>query len=162
MAVDWSELFGFSLPVVEIVMRGTATYWFLFLLFRFVVRRNIGAVGVADILLLVLVADASQNAMAGEYKTVTDGIVLVSTLIFWNMALDWFSFRFPAFRRLAEPSSLRLVKDGRMLMHNMRKEFISEEELRVKLREQGIDSIDKVKAAFLEPDGEVSVIPKSG
>ncbi|HJW56769.1 MAG TPA: YetF domain-containing protein [Burkholderiaceae bacterium] len=162
MIVDWSELFGLSLPVAEIVVRGTATYWFLFLIFRFAVRRDVGAVGLADILLLVIVADASQNAMAGEYKTVTDGIVLVSTLIFWNMTVDWLSFRFAAFRRFAEPSSLRLVKDGRMLMRNMRKEFITEEELRIKLREQGIDSIEQVKAAFLEPDGEVSVIPKSG
>jgi uncharacterized membrane protein YcaP (DUF421 family) len=82
--VDWGELFGLSMPLAEIVIRGSAMYWFLFLVFRFVVRRDVGAVGIGDLLVLVIVADAAQNAMAGEYKSVTDGIVLVSTLIGWN------------------------------------------------------------------------------
>jgi uncharacterized membrane protein YcaP (DUF421 family) len=158
MDVDWSELFSLSVPLAEIIIRGTATYWFLFLVFRFIVRRDVGAVGIADILLLVIVADASQNAMAGEYTSVTDGMVLVSTLIFWNMLLDWASFRFPMVRRIAEPTPLRIVKNGRMLRHNMRKEYITEDELWAKLRQHGIESLQEVKAAYLEPDGEVSVI----
>lgn len=158
MNVNWSALFGLSLPLAEILIRGTATYWFLFLLFRFVVRRDIGAVGLADVLVLVIVADASQNAMAGEYKTITDGMVLVSTLVFWNMALDWLSFRFPFVRRIAEPSSLCMVKNGRMLKRNMRREFITDEELWAKLRQQGVTSLQEVKEVYLEPDGQFSVI----
>lgn len=158
MNVNWSALFGLSLPLAEILIRGTATYWFLFLLFRFVVRRDIGAVGLADVLVLVIVADASQNAMAGEYKTITDGMVLVSTLVFWNMVLDWLSFRFPFVRRIAEPSSLCMVKNGRMLKRNMRREFITDEELWAKLRQQGVTSLQEVKEVYLEPDGQFSVI----
>jgi uncharacterized membrane protein YcaP (DUF421 family) len=158
MNVNWSALFGLSLPLAEILIRGTATYWFLFLLFRFVVRRDIGAVGLADVLVLVIVADASQNAMAGEYKTITDGMVLVSTLVFWNMVLDWLSFRFPFVRRIAEPSSLCMVKNGRMLKRNMRREFITDEELWAKLRQQGVTSLQQVKEVYLEPDGQFSVI----
>ncbi len=151
-------MFGLSVPLTEILIRGTATYWFLFLMFRFVVRRDIGAVGIADILLLVIVADASQNAMAGQYKSVTDGFVLISTLIFWNMALDWLSYLFPLVRRIAEPSSLCMVKNGRMLKRNMRREFITDEELWAKLREKGIESLQEVKEVYLEPDGQFSVI----
>jgi hypothetical protein len=81
LGLDWSEIFSLSLPVTEIVVRGTVFYWFLFLVFRFVIRRDVGAVGIADILVVVIVADASQNAMAGEYKSIADGMVLVSTLI---------------------------------------------------------------------------------
>lgn len=158
MNVNWSALFGLSLPFAEILIRGTATYWFLFLLFRFVVRRDIGAVGLADVLVLVIVADASQNAMAGEYKTITDGMVLVSVLVFWNMVLDWLSFRFPFVRRIAEPSSLCMVKNGRMLKRNMRREFITDEELWAKLRQQGVTSLQEVKEVYLEPDGQFSVI----
>ena len=158
MDVDWSGLFGLSVPLTEILIRGTATYWFLFLMFRFVVRRDIGAVGIADILLLVIVADASQNAMAGQYKSVTDGFVLILTLIFWNMALDWLSYLFPLVRRIAEPSSLCMVKNGRMLKRNMRREFITDEELWAKLREKGIESLQEVKEVYLEPDGQFSVI----
>ncbi|HEX2531567.1 MAG TPA: YetF domain-containing protein [Burkholderiaceae bacterium] len=162
MNVDWSELFTLSMPLSEIVIRGSATYLFLFLIFRFIVQRDIGAVGLADILILVIVADASQNAMAGEYKSVTDGMVLVLTLIFWNRLFDWLSYRFNAFRRFAEPPLLCLISDGRMLKRNMRKEYISEEELWVKLREQGITELHQVKKAFLEPDGAISVIKREG
>lgn len=160
MHIDLAALFGLSLPAAEIVIRGTATYWFLFLMFRFIVRRDIGAVGLADILVLVIVADASQNAMAGDYKSVGDGMVLVATLIFWNMACDWLAFHFPVFRRFAEPSSLVLVRNGRLLKRNMRREFISEDELWSKLREEGVEALDEVRIVVLEPDGQFSVIRK--
>ena len=73
-------------------------YLFLFLLFRVVVRRRVGAIGMADILILVIIADAAQNAMSGEYKSVTEGAILVGTIIFWNVAIDWLNFRVPALR----------------------------------------------------------------
>ncbi|MGE5652042.1 DUF421 domain-containing protein [Noviherbaspirillum sp. UKPF54] len=159
-AVDWGRVFKLSIPFLEIVVRGSAMYWFLFVVFRFLVRRDVGAVGVADILVLVIVADAAQNGMAGEYTSVGDAVVLVLTLIGWNMLLDWLSFRFPAMRRFAEPKPLRLVMNGQILKRNMRKEFITEEELWGKLREAGIESLDQVKEAFIESDGQVSVIKK--
>lgn len=158
--IDWAELFSLSVPLLEILIRGTATYWFLFLIFRFVVRRDIGAVGIADILILVIVADASQNAMAGDSTSIADGMALVATLIGWNVFLDWLAFRFPAIGRIAEPSSLCLIKNGQMLKRNMRREFISEEELWRKLREQGVESLDQVKTMHLEPDGNFSVIKR--
>jgi uncharacterized membrane protein YcaP (DUF421 family) len=159
--VDLIELFGLTVPLSEILIRATAVYWFLFLIFRFVVRRDIGAVGIADILLLVIVADASQNAMAGESSSIGDGMVLVSVLIGWNLFLDWLSFRSAFVRRLAEPTSLCLVKDGRMLKRNMRREFITEEELWRKLREEGVESLDQVKKMLLEADGGFSVVKRT-
>lgn len=156
--IDVAALFRLTVPVAEIVLRGSAIYVFLFLIFRFVIRRDVGSVGIADVLLLVLVADASQNAMAGEYTTVSEGLVLVSTLIGWNVLLDWLAFRYPAVRRFVEPTTLPLVRDGRLLRRNMRREFITEEELLARLREQGVEDIAQVKVACLEPDGNFSVI----
>jgi uncharacterized membrane protein YcaP (DUF421 family) len=158
--IDWGELFGLSVPAMELVIRGSAMYWFLFLIFRFVIRRDVGSVGIADILVLLIVADAAQNGMSGEYTSITEGMILVSTLIGWNFLLDVLSYKFPTVRRLMESPPLLLVKDGKMLPRNMRKEYITEEELRSKFREQGIDSIGKIKMAFIEPDGEISVIRK--
>lgn len=158
LGLDWNEMFGLSVPMMELIVRGSAMYWFLFVVFRFVIRRDVGSVGIADILLLVIVADASQNAMAGEYTSVTDGMVLVGTLIGWNMLLDWLSFRYKAFRRFAEPTVLYLVRDGCMLKRNMRREFISEDELWAKLRHAEVTDLAQVKLAALEADGEISVI----
>lgn len=161
-SIDWGELFGLSVPAVELIVRGTAMYWFLFIIFRFVIRRDVGAVGLADVLIIVIVADAAQNAMSGEYKSVTDGFILVATLIGWDVLLDLMSFRFEAFRRFADPPPLLLVKDGRMLKRNMRKEFLTEEELWSKLREQGVDSLEAVREAYVESDGQISVIKQPG
>ena len=69
--MDAGALFAVHVPVLELVIRGTAVYWFLFLVFRFIIRRDIGALGIADVLLLVILADAAQNAMAGEYSTIS-------------------------------------------------------------------------------------------
>jgi len=158
LGLDWGQLLGFSVPPAEIIIRGTAMYWFLFLVFRFVVRRELGGIGIGDILIMVVVADASQNAMAGEYTSITDGFLLVGTLISWNVLLDWLAFRFAFIRSFAKPPSLLLVRHGRILKHNMRREFISEDELWVKLREAGVESLESVKRAYVEADGQISVI----
>lgn len=160
MMVEWSELFALSVAPLELIVRGTCMYWFLFALFRFVMRRDIGTIGVADVLLLVIIADAAQNAMAGEYKTISDGMVLVSTIVFWNYLLDRLSYVSVRVRRFAQPPALLLVKEGRILAHNCRREFVSQDELMGKLREKGIDKLAQVKRAYLEPDGEISVIKR--
>lgn len=160
LSLNWEELFQFSLPPAEIVARGSLMYWFLFFMFRFLVRRDVGAVGIADVLIIVIVADASQNAMSGEYESVSDGMLLVATLIGWNLLLDWLSFRFPLIRRFAEPPPIMLIKNGRMLKRNMRREMLTEEELWSKLRQQGVESLDEVRHAYMESDGEISVIKK--
>ncbi|MDB5798792.1 MAG: hypothetical protein JWP36_2694 [Paucimonas sp.] len=160
MDLDWQEIFASSVPAAELVLRGTLMYWFLFIIFRFVVRRDVGSVGIADVLLLVIVADASQNAMAGEYTSLSDGVVLVSTLIAWNVIFDWLSFRSPAFRKFAIATSLHLVRDGIILKRNMRREFITDDELWQQLRKEGIESLDEVKDVFLEANGDFSVIKR--
>jgi uncharacterized membrane protein YcaP (DUF421 family) len=155
--VDWQSVFVPSLHVGEIVVRGTITYLFLFVVFR-VLRRQVGAIGITDLLVVVLIADAAQNAMAGEYKSVTDGIILVSTIFFWDFLLNWLDYNFPWFRRLINPRPLLLIKDGHILSHNLRKQLITEGELTTKLREQGVESLEEVKASYLEADGNISVI----
>lgn len=155
---DWSDLVRFGLNPLELVLRGTAVYWGLFLLFRFLLRRDTGSLGIADILLLVLIADASQNAMAGGYESVTDGAVLVLTLAGWSWLMDWASFRFKAVRRLVEPPPLVLVRRGRLVHRNLRAEHISVPELLAVLREHGIDKLAEVKMARMESDGTISVI----
>jgi uncharacterized membrane protein YcaP (DUF421 family) len=157
---DWQELFGLSVSPWELIIRGSAVYWFLVLVFRFVLRRDTGSVGMADILLLVIIADAAQNAMAGEYRSITDGFVLISTIIGWNLLIDRLSYRSPTIRRFFEPDQVPLVRDGRVVWRNLRREHIAEAELMSKLREQGVGDVKDVKSAYFEPDGQISVIKK--
>jgi len=161
-SLDLAEIFRFSLHPAELVIRGTAMYWFLFLIFRFALRRDVGSIGIADVLLIVLIADASQNAMAGEYRSVADGAVLVATLVGWNVLMDWAAFRFDALARVMEAPPLLLIHRGRIVHRNLRREFLKVEELQAELRKQGVDDISRVRAAYMESDGHISVLKFDG
>ena len=156
--MDWKTIFLPDVPLLEIVLRASVMYISLFVLLRVILKRQTGSLGMTDLLLITLLADASQNAMAGEYTSIADGIVLVSTIIFWNYTFDWLSFKFDWFGRLIEPAPLLLIKDGKLLRRNMRTELITEEELVSQLRQQGLDDPAKVKEAYMESDGQFSVV----
>lgn len=157
LQIDWKSIFIPSGHIAEIFLRGTLVYLFLFVLLR-ILRREAGAIGLADLLFVVLIADATQNAMSSEYKSVTEGAILVGTIALWDYFIDWVSYTFPRIQPLLRPASLLLIKEGRMLKRNMRQEMITEEELMSQLREQGIESVTEVKKCYLEGDGQFSVI----
>ncbi|MBR1302197.1 DUF421 domain-containing protein [Bradyrhizobium sp. AUGA SZCCT0042] len=140
------------------MLRGTVMYLSLFIILRFVMVRQTSTIGIADILVIVVIADAAQNGFAKEYKSITEGVVLVLTIVFWNLFLSWISYRFKIFERLLSPPPLPLIKNGKMNRHNMRQEFITEEELRGQLRQQGVSELAEVREACLEANGELSVI----
>src|ERR671921_572483 len=137
--IDWREIFVPQASLANVIVRGTLTYLLLFLILRFFLKRQTGVIGIADLLVVVLVADAAQNAMAAEYKSITEGALLVLTIVFWNFALDWLGFHLPFFRRFTRPPPLPLIEDGRFLRRNMREEMITTEELMSQLRQQGIE-----------------------
>ena len=160
--MDWTSLIELNVSPIELIVRGSCFYWFLFLIFRFVMRRDVGGIGVADVLLVVLIADASQNAMTGGYTSVAEGAVLVATLIGWNLLLDWMAFRFAWAHRLVEPRPLLLIRRGRVQHKHLRAEMITLAELRGQLRQHGVESFDEVKSAWFESDGQFSVIKRDG
>lgn len=157
--VDWKAVFVPTVSIVEIILRGSIIYLMIFILMR-LRRRQAGGLGIADVLVVVLIADASQNAMASDYKSITEGFVLVGTIVFWDYTLDYLSFHFPGFRHLITPSPLPLIQDGKMVWRNMRQELVTKEELMEHLREQGIEDVTDVKKACLEGDGQISIIKK--
>lgn len=150
--------FQLSVPVTEIFLRGSIVYWFLFLIFRLILRRGMGNVGISDFLFVVIVADASQNAMSGDAKSVADGLVLISVLVLWDVLIDWLSYHHRWIKKLVQPPPLILVRKGVLQTRAMRKEFISRDEIYTKLREEGIEHLSQVKQLQLEPDGQLSII----
>ncbi len=133
-------------------------YLSIYFLLRFVLKRQAGSLGIADVLVLVLIADAAQNAMADDYHSLTDGLLLVSTIVFWSYTLDWLGYRFPRLERIFHAGPLKIVKDGRLMREQMKKELISEDELMSQLRQHGISDVKKVKEACIESDGHISVV----
>jgi len=157
--VRWQSLFALETPLLEIFVRGSVIYLGLFLMLRLVLKREAGGVSITDLLVIVLIADAAQNGMAGEYRSITDGLVLVAVIIFWSYALDWLGYHVPALNRFVHPQPLPLVKNGQLMRRNMRQELITMDELMTQLREQGVDEVGDVKLASLEGDGRISVVP---
>jgi uncharacterized membrane protein YcaP (DUF421 family) len=156
--INWEEMFIPSDSITEIFLRGTITYLILFAFLRFFMKRQTGQLGIADLLVIVVIADAAQNAMSNDYKSITEGILLVGTIVFWNYALDWLGHRFPLIERLTRPKALPLILDGKVLRRNMRQEMITEEELMSQLRQQGVEDVKEVKKAYIEGDGNISII----
>ena len=157
--IDWKSAFIPTVHLGEIFLRGTIVYLFILLVLR-ILRREAGALSISDLLVVVLIADAAQNAMASEYKSITEGLFLIATIAFWDYFLDWLSYRAPRINRLVHGSPLLLIKNGRLQWRNMKQEMITEEELMRQLREQGIETLEEVKKSYLEGDGHVSIIKK--
>jgi uncharacterized membrane protein YcaP (DUF421 family) len=158
--VDWHALFVPSVSLVELVLRGSAMYLFIFAAMR-LFRREAGTISTADLLVAVLVADAAQNAMASDYHSITEGFVLVATIFAWNYGLDWLAFRFPRVHRLLNPRPLILIESGRIQWRNLRAEMLTRADLLEHLREQGVEDPSEVQRCFLEGDGHLSVIKRS-
>lgn len=158
--IDWKAVFWPSSSLLEIILRGTLVYLFLFIVLRFL-RRSAGAIGISDLLVVVVIADAAQNAMGSDYRSVTEGVVLVSTIVAWDYFFDWLAFHFPSLAPILRPRALILIKDGKLKTRNLRKEMITEEELIGELREQGVENVADVKYSYMESDGHISVVKKS-
>jgi uncharacterized membrane protein YcaP (DUF421 family) len=158
--VDWSSIFIPSASLLEIIIRGTLIYLICFVFLR-LARRGVGEIGITDVLIIVMIADAAQNGMSADYKSVTEGAVLIGTLVFWDYFLDYLGTKSKFFERVLVPKKLCLIKDGEMLLRNMRKEMITRAELMSQLRQQGIEDISEVKESYLEPGGNVSIIKKN-
>jgi uncharacterized membrane protein YcaP (DUF421 family) len=155
--IDWRSMFYPTESVAEVVIRGTIMYLGMFALLR-VFRRQAGAVGIADLLVIVVIADAAQNGMAGESKSITEALLLITTIVLWDWLFDWLGFRSPFWERILQPQPLLLVENGKVLKKNLDKEFITEDELLAQLREQGIADLGSVKKCYLESNGHFSVL----
>lgn len=92
-------------------------------------KRQSSTIGIAHILVIVVIADAAQDSFAEEYPF-TEGIVLVLTIVFWDTALNLVSYRFKPFERPLAAAPMPLIEHGKLNRHNMRREFITEDELR--------------------------------
>lgn len=147
-----------TMSPAELLIRGTLMFWFLFLVLRFVLRRDMGSAGISDILFIVLLGDAAQNGMIGQGQSVADSMSLIAVLVAWNYSLDFLGYRFRFFEWLTEPAPICLIRDGRLLRKNMRRQHLTDAEIRAKLRGEGIENVADVRRMYLESDGSFSTL----
>ncbi|MCE7961754.1 MAG: DUF421 domain-containing protein [Acidobacteria bacterium ACB1] len=157
MAIDWNSMFMPTESILEVVIRGTIMYLGMYFILR-LFRRQSGAIGMADLLVIVVIADAAQNGMAGETHSITEALILILTIVLWDVLFDWLGFKSVMARKVLEPSPLLLIENGKFIDRNLRQEFLTEDDMLGVLREHGLESEATVKQCYLESSGHFSVI----
>jgi uncharacterized membrane protein YcaP (DUF421 family) len=152
-------LFHLSVPWYELVIRSVGIYFVLLLGLRVFGKREVGQFTLFDLVFVLLVANAVQPAMTGPDASLFGGVIIIISLLTAN----WLVGRLddiPAFHRLVTPPPTVLLKDGKPLDWQMRKEGITMDDIEMAMREHGLDDIALVKLAVLEADGSISIIGK--
>jgi uncharacterized membrane protein YcaP (DUF421 family) len=153
---------SFDFPaLLDIALRSAAVYIFMIVAFRVFGKRELSQLSIADLVLIVLISNAVQNAMVGENTTLLGGLIAATVLFTLNMALGFLMFRYKNIRKLVQSEPITLVYDGKILAENMKSSLITEDELMAAIREHGIEKCEDVRIAILEVDGNISVISGS-
>lgn len=154
----WAEVFAPEAPLLELAARGTALYLGVLVLFRLMPRRTGGELATMDLVFVLLIAEAATHSM-GDYSSVADALIVIAVLMAWDFLINALSYRIPVFERLVSSRAIEVIRDGRLLRRNMRREYLTEAELMSHLRQEGLERLDEVKCAMVESDGRISVIP---
>lgn len=151
-------MWNIVLPYLEIVLRTAVIYLIVLAGLRLTGKREVGQMTPFDLVLLLLIANAVQNAMTGPDTSMIGGIPAAATLLLLNAGLGNIVWRFKGVRRLAEGTPTILIRYGKIVVENLAKEKVTTESLQQALREHGIASVTDVRIAVLEVDGSISVL----
>lgn len=154
-------MFHLGTPIWQIVVRSVVVYVVVFAGFRLLGKRELGQMTIFDLVLILLIANAVQNAMVGPDASLQGGIVAALVLLVVNQGLAQIRVRSPLADRLFQGQSTVLVEHGQLLMPQLRKQGLEEEDLRMAMREHGIEDLKEVELAVLETDGSISIVPSS-
>jgi uncharacterized membrane protein YcaP (DUF421 family) len=146
---------------MESVIRPALVYLFLLLLLRLTGKRTLAQITTFDFVLLLIISEASQQALIGEDNSMINGAIVVATLIGLNIVMSLLKQRSKWFDRLLDDIPLVIVADGKALKERMYKSRVDEEDVLDAAREgHGLERMDQIRHAILERDGKISIIPR--
>ncbi len=154
------EIPDFGSGVLDVVARSAVVYLALLALLRFGGKRHVGQLSIADLVLVLLIANGVQNAMVGENTTLIGGIAAALTLVVIDRLIDGFSQRSDRVRTVLEGEPRILIRDGVMIEKAIRAEGVTTGDLMSAVRQHGIADVEDIDLAVLETNGSISVIPK--
>ena len=155
-------MFAMTTAWYEIILRTFVVYVVVLVLLRTAGKRELGQKTPFDLVVILVIANAVQNAMTGGDNSLIGGVIAAATLTFVNIAVGRWGSQVPLFRRLVTSEPTLLLQDGKPIKENLEKERIDLKELEMAAREHGIPELSQVAAAVLEEDGSISIIPKEG
>ena len=149
-----------AIPAWHIFIRTAVVYLAVFVGLRVMGKRELGQMTVFDLVVILLIANAVQNAMVGPDTSLIGGVLAAFTLLLLNYAVSLLRLSSPFWGRLVEGMPTVLVQDGEFVAPHLRKEGVGRAELEMAMREHGVESVQDVRLAVLETDGSISIVPK--
>ena len=143
-----------------IAIKTGVIYFFLVGGLRLFGKRQLGQMNIYDLVLIIVLANAVQNAMVGSDNSLVGGLIAATTLLVLNRILTTAMSHSPALEQRLIGNPSLIVNDGKLVLDHMRREGITREQVMAALREHGLCSLDEVHLAILEVDGTISVVPK--
>jgi len=144
--------------LLDVAIRTSVVYFALLIGLRLTGTRQLGQMSTFDLVLLLIIANAVQNAMVGPDTSLAGGLVAAGVLIGWHRVIDWWRVRSRGMSKLLAGEGIMLIHSGRILEAHTVRAGITHDELRQALREHGVASVQDVMLAVLEPDGAISVV----
>ncbi len=151
MTASWHTL-------LDVALRTSVVYLALLVGLRLTGTRQLGQMSTFDLVLLLIIANAVQNAMVGPDTSLAGGLVAAGVLIGWHRMVDWWRLRSRGFARLLAGEGIMLIHNGAILHEHCVRAGITRDELLQALREHGVAQVEDVMLAVLEPDGAISVV----
>jgi len=143
---------------VHIIVSTLAVYLFIVIAIRLFGKKELAQLSVVDLVFILLISNAVQNAMVGPDATLSGGLVAASTLFIFNYLFKYLQYRFPKLGKVVEGDASMLVYKGQMIKAHMKTAKITEDELMEAVREHGVASVKEVDLAIMEVDGSISVL----
>lgn len=143
------------------VIRGVVIYLFLLLVFRIAGKRSLAQATTFDLVLLLVVGEATQQALLGNDFSVTNALLLIITLVGVDRLTAFIKEKLPRFEEIAEGIPLIIVDNGKLLRERMTKVRVDENDIMEAARENGLERMEQIKYAVLERNGKISIIPLS-
>lgn len=155
-------MFRMGTEAIEIAARTALVYVGVLGGLRLMGKRELGQMTVFDLVVVLLIANAVQNAMTGPDFSLQGGLLAAAVLLIVNRAVASLGFRWNAWGNLVEGTPTILMQDGQFIDPAMRKEKVGRAEIERSMREHGIERLDGVRLAVLETDGAISIVPREG
>jgi uncharacterized membrane protein YcaP (DUF421 family) len=147
---------------MDAVLRAAAIYLVLLVIFRVAGKRSLGQATTFDFVLLLIVGEATQQALLGEDFSVTNAALVIVTLVGIDVGLSLWKQRSPALDRILEGQPLIVVEHGRPVREHMRRARVDDHDVLAAARElQGLERMDQIRYAVLERNGTISIVPRA-
>ncbi|HBS61181.1 MAG TPA: hypothetical protein DEB32_00290 [Stenotrophomonas sp.] len=154
------DLFALAMPWWEFILRAVVVYVVVLGMVRLGGKRALGQITPFDVLLIVLLGNAVQNALLGQDTSLGGGLLLAATLILINYSVGWLSTRSRRIETLVEGEPVLIARDGKLLASVLKRELVTQADFNAAMRQQGCRDVSEVAMALLEINGHITIVPK--